>query len=609
MAQRLLLMPDRYRLEISHRDQFLSFALDNEVGLGRQLTPGEPIGQLYSHSGIGENRIAVAPFSEVRVSRRQLLIRPTAGGVVVVNPSTNPVFVDNGELPPNEQRVCARQASIAFGPDCSYRAFISLEQDIGLQTLSHEPPRPSGESNQPSDVLEQLNLSASPSAIRGRLKSLIEVLQSAAGAEDFLERAARSVVELIGLDSALVLLLRDGQWRCVAEHHQSSSPANSSGFASRRLLQRMQHERRTVFSDGSGVLSGDYSQTGVLAVVCAPICDKSGQIIGALYGDRQSPIQAPLPIGQEEATFAEALAHTIAVGLQRQTQEKEALEQRIRFDQFFSRELAEQLVKNPEILTAKDALVTILIADIRSFSAVSERLGAKVTLQWIQDTLDELTSVVMDHGGVVDYIGDAVIAMWGAPVEQPDQARRACQAALDMQVALGPLNARWKDQLAIETQLAIGIHTGVAQVGNIGSRRKFKYGALGHSVNLASRVQGATKHLRTSLLITQATHDALGTGFLTRRIGAIQVVNIEEPLQVYEIRLVNDERQRQLCELYERALGEFESQQFRRAAQTLGDYIPNYEDDGPSQILLWRAVNGLVQPTPTFDPAWKLPGK
>jgi adenylate cyclase len=178
-----------------------------------------------------------------------------------------------------------------------------------------------------------------------------------------------------------------------------------------------------------------------------------------------------------------------------------------------------------------------------------------------------------------------------------------------MQVALGPLNARWSSQIQAEIQLAIGIHTGMAQVGNVGSRRKFKYGALGHTVNLASRVQGANKHLRTSLLITKATHAALGSGLLTRRIGSIHVVNIEEPVELHELRLIDDERSRILCQLYEKALGEFEAQQFRRAARTLGDYIPNYEDDGPSHILLWRAVNGLVHPTPTFDAAWRLPGK
>src|SRR4029079_9295343 len=88
-------MADRFRLEITHRDQFFAFALDSEVGLGRQLSPTEPIGKLYSDPGIGENRIAIAPFSEVRISRRQLLLRPTHAGIEVINPSTNPVLIDD----------------------------------------------------------------------------------------------------------------------------------------------------------------------------------------------------------------------------------------------------------------------------------------------------------------------------------------------------------------------------------------------------------------------------------------------------------------------------------------------------------------------------------
>src|SRR5437868_10522690 len=99
-------MPDRFRLELTHRDQCLSFELDCEVGLGRQLSPTEPIGKQYSHAGIGENRIAIAPFSEVRVSRRQLLLRPTPEGIEVHNPSTNPILIDDAiELAPNGHRV------------------------------------------------------------------------------------------------------------------------------------------------------------------------------------------------------------------------------------------------------------------------------------------------------------------------------------------------------------------------------------------------------------------------------------------------------------------------------------------------------------------------
>src|SRR4051794_17663142 len=114
-------MADRFRVEITHRDEFFAFALDSEVGLGRQLSPAEPIGKLYSHAGIGESRIAIAPFSEVRVSRRQLLLRPTPTGIEVLNPSTNPILIDDSfELPPSGQHVIEKEGQIAFGPSRLY---------------------------------------------------------------------------------------------------------------------------------------------------------------------------------------------------------------------------------------------------------------------------------------------------------------------------------------------------------------------------------------------------------------------------------------------------------------------------------------------------------
>src|SRR4051794_8879728 len=194
-------MPDRYRLEITHRDQFYVFELDKEVGLGRQLTPAEPLGKLYNHAGIGEDRIAIAPFSEVRISRRQLLLRPAAGGVMVVNPSTSPVYIgDATELAPSGQWLCPRNERITFGPGRAYQIRVSTEstQDFQLHTLPHSSPVPGrAAGDRPSDVLAQLEMSVEHgSEIRGKLTSIIEVLQSAAASEEFLERAAKAVVEL-----------------------------------------------------------------------------------------------------------------------------------------------------------------------------------------------------------------------------------------------------------------------------------------------------------------------------------------------------------------------------------------------------------------------------
>ena len=135
----------------------------------------------------------------------------------------------------------------------------------------------------------------------------------------------------------------------------------------------------------------------------------------------------------------------------------------------------------------------------------------------------------------MDYIGDELMAMWGAPEDQPDHAERACQAALEMIESIASVNTRWQGPLGEPTAVGIGINTGIARVGNTGSRRKFKYGPLGDTVNVASRVQGASKYFKSNLLITQATRDRLGPQFQLVRLGQARVVNIADPIELFEL--------------------------------------------------------------------------
>src|SRR5262249_33266953 len=153
------------------------------------------------------------------------------------------------------------------------------------------------------------------------------------------------------------------------------------------------------------------------------------------------------------------------------------------------------------------------------------------TIEWINDVLEVMSQCVLAEKGVlVDYVGDALMAMWGAPEEQPDHAARACRAALAMLDRVPALNARWEPLVGHPLGLGIGLNTGTAQVGNIGSQQKFKYGPLGNTVNLASRVQGATKFLKCNLLATQATQEKLGPDFSVRKLCTVRVVNIEKEL-------------------------------------------------------------------------------
>src|SRR5262249_52486127 len=157
---------------------------------------------------------------------------------------------------------------------------------------------------------------------------------------------------------------------------------------------------------------------------------------------------------------------------------------RVQFEQFFSPELARALERDSGILAANDRELTLLFADLRGFSKISERIGASETYLLLADILDRLTNQIMDHRGVViDYYGDGLAAMWNAPTEVPQHADLAVQAAAAMIGELPTINSHWKERLGGEIRLGMGLNTGRAQVGNSGSQRRLKYGPRGHTVN------------------------------------------------------------------------------------------------------------------------------
>jgi adenylate cyclase len=221
-----------------------------------------------------------------------------------------------------------------------------------------------------------------------------------------------------------------------------------------------------------------------------------------------------------------------------------------------------------------------------------------------------LSDCVIEHDGVlVDYIGDELFAMWGAPVEQSGHETLACRAALDMIEQLSVLNRKWGDELGEPMGIGVGINSGVARVGNMGSQRKFKYGPLGNTVNLASRVQGATKYAKSSVLITGATAAQLDAEFATRRLCRVRVVNIANPVDLYELTREEDGRWSELKRRYESALKAYEDEELLNATKILGNLVADYPDDGPTQLLLSRAVNAVVHSDDEFDPVWSLSEK
>lgn len=290
--------------------------------------------------------------------------------------------------------------------------------------------------------------------------------------------------------------------------------------------------------------------------------------------------------------------------------ERQRLRER-EFAQFFTPELARQLVRHPELLTEGRSMeVSVLFCDIVGFSRITERLGPIDTIRWLSDVLDALAACVMDEGGVlVNYIGDQIMAMWGAPQAQPDHADRACRTAIAMMRTLPEFDRSWRAIIKGKTEVAIGINSGEAFVGNVGTPRKFQYGALGNMVNLASRVQSATKFVRAPVLMTHHTQARLKSRPRHRRLGQFRVNNIEEPVGLYELAAAPQPDWQPLRRSYERALACFEQRQLRKASSLLGDLLVKYPNDGPSLLLMSRVVSALFADETHYDPVWTFPGK
>lgn len=290
--------------------------------------------------------------------------------------------------------------------------------------------------------------------------------------------------------------------------------------------------------------------------------------------------------------------------------EKKRLRER-EFGQFFTPELARHYVRHPELLKAgREAEVTVMFCDIRGFSKISEHLDPSETVEWVSDVMGALSDAVLKHRGVlVDYIGDELMAMWGAPEQQPDHAELSCQAAIEMLTRLPELSDRWESVTGQPTRVGIGLNSGLAQVGNTGSHRKFKYGPLGNTVNIASRVQGATKYLKAELVVTGTTWQQLGLQFTSRRLCKARVVNIEQPVDLYEVVCCDTDRDLSSMRSYEEALKRFESEEFRAAAAILGRLLVECPHDGASLMLMSRVIEALLHESEPFDAVWELPGK
>ncbi len=212
--------------------------------------------------------------------------------------------------------------------------------------------------------------------------------------------------------------------------------------------------------------------------------------------------------------------------------------ERRRLSQFFSPDVLTEIVRHSADATLGSSRrrITVLFSDIRGFTSLSEKVEPEQVAEMLREYLSEMTEVVFRHGGTVDkYIGDCIMALYNAPFDDADHAANAIKTGLELQERTIAVSARWHERLGEPIRNGVGINTGDAVVGAMGSRQRLEYTAIGDTVNLASRLESLTKDYAASIIISESTYEETKGRFVTRRLGSVAVKGKTRPVGIYAV--------------------------------------------------------------------------
>jgi adenylate cyclase len=282
------------------------------------------------------------------------------------------------------------------------------------------------------------------------------------------------------------------------------------------------------------------------------------------------------------------------------------------FRRYVPADLVSQLVgqKQDASLGGVCRQLTILFSDIANFTSISEHLEPEVLVQDLCEYFNVISRTILAAKGTLDkYIGDSVMAFWGAPVALDQHAYHACMAAVAAQDRLASLFRQWESKGKTRFATRIGIHTAEVIVGNMGYEERLNYTVVGDGVNLASRLEGLNKFYGTSTLVSHTTEALIRDHFEFRRVDRVAVKGKTEGVDVFELLALKGDlpvNLRKLLDVYENGLAAYFERDWKFALQHFNTVLKYRPGDGPSQVLAARCRRFMVQSPPaTWNLIWE----
>jgi adenylate cyclase len=304
-----------------------------------------------------------------------------------------------------------------------------------------------------------------------------------------------------------------------------------------------------------------------------------------------------------------ALAFTFAVSatVEYLTEGKQRRQIRAVFDKYMAADVVEEIMRDPEAikLGGEKKELSLFFSDVAGFTTISESLDPEALVVLLNKYLSAMTDIILAYRGNVNkYLGDGIMAIFGAPRGDPQHATQACYAALESQKKLAQLREQWKAEGLAEIHARIGINSGPVVVGNMGSQVRLEYTVMGDAVNLASRLEGANKFYETLILLGPRTCELAQADIEAREVDLMRVKGKKQPVAVYELLARKGElspEKRRVVDLFSEGLALYKQRNFGAATERFEAALKLDPTDGPSHVYLGRAKEYLAAPPP---PEW-----
>ena len=491
------------------------------------------------------------------VSRRHARLTVLADGTTLLTDlgSQNGTFVNDQQI--HNHQLCDRDTvnlgrfqlryEVADEPPphviiTGSRAAAQITGLISSETLLIIPPTEAGGTRPGQGVQDQLLLEKDNKLLRLLLR-VGSMLSSVLTQEEIMHQVMELVFQIENVERGFVMLQDEKKafkpavllykdQRLKAEAHDV--------VLSKALIERVTTERLPLLiHDLAGDERFSASATARLSptrsAMCAPLVYKDN-LFGIFYADCLSKASA---FTKEELEIFSVIAAQAAISfdcartheeLSRRALERQALER------FMSSAIVEKILAKPDQirLGGENQTVAILFADIRGFTAMSERMEPQKVVELLNEFFSEMTNLVFEHGGTLDkYLGDGIMAIFGAPIPKPDDAVRSVKTAIDMQQALVRLNSRWEARGQRPLEIGIGVHSGPVTAGIIGSPNRMDYTVIGQPVNLASRL--CAHAAGGQILVSQSVFQQLQGSAPAKVLDPIRVKGQEAPVEICEV--------------------------------------------------------------------------